>query len=172
MKICSRKRPVVEAKFTLSARSMAVHAVVDNFRQIPLSYSRHIRGFHPVRDGHESIGFESLLERDTITWLASFPEVRRIQSQPLTVLFQLGSENHRYTPDLKVEIDGEIPFELECLGFGAVTLIECKPAWVVPNIALELDRNARAVRLAKKSQLLLITEHDLRQYAKEGRYGQ
>lgn len=141
-------------------RSIAIESIIPAHRAVPLSRSGHIRGRHPVKPGHGSVVFESLLERDVISALAAFPELDKIQTQPLTVFYNCDGVSHRYTPDLLVTLY-EVPFELECLGFGLETLIECKPSGLVPMLHQELDRNFRAMLQATSTPLILLTDDDL-----------
>lgn len=142
------------------ASRITITGVVERHRAIPLSRGAHVRGYHPVRKGHGSVAFESLGERDTITWLAGFPELVRIESQPVTVFYELDGTAHRYTPDFRVDL-AEVPFELECLGFGLRTYIEFKPTWAVPGARAELDLAFRAMKLAVQAPHVLITEAEL-----------
>jgi len=100
-----------------------------------------IRGFVPGRPGEDSIAFESLLERDTISWLLQMPETRRLWSQPFTLHYVCQEKRRKYTPDLLVEFT-EVPAALEREGFGRFTVIECKP----PE---ELPKNERVLALAR-----------------------
>jgi hypothetical protein len=155
-----RKGSGTSSPAAVSNGRITLVSVVERHRAIPLSYGVHVRGHHPVREGHGSVAFESLGERDTITWLAGFSELVRIESQPLTVFYELDGTRHRYTPDFRVDL-AEVPFELECLGFGLRTYVEFKPTWAVPRARAELDRAFRAMKLAVKAPHILITEAEL-----------
>lgn len=154
-----RKAPRTARPVTEGTSRITITGVVERHRAIPLSYGAHVRGYHPVRNGHGSVAFESLGERDTITWLAGFPELVRIESQPVTVMYDLDGVAHRYTPDFRVDL-AEVPFELECLGFGLRTFVEFKPSWAVPRVRAELERAFRAMKMAIEYPHVLITEAD------------
>lgn len=139
---------------------MLIRSVVEAHRAVPLSYGKHIRGYHPIRPGHGRIPFESLIERDTMTALAKLPQLIKMEAQPLTVFFEADGVRHRYTPDIRVTLS-EVPFELECLGFERVTLIECKPAQKLAKQRLELQRNFQAIRMAVDIPQVLILDEDL-----------
>lgn len=69
-------------------------------RQIPLSRRSHIIGFQPLATG--TTEHESALERDFVTLTSfQFPDAT-ITSQPVTIAFQDGGVERRYTPDFLV----------------------------------------------------------------------
>lgn len=150
--------------------NIVVTHVIEAHRAVPLSYARHVCGRHPVRPGHGSIVFESLLERDVISALAQFPELICLKSQPLTVFYRANDKPYRYTPDLLVELS-EVPPELECLGFELKTIIECKPSDRIKEQAVKMDRDFRAVKQADLGGVVLITDDDLQAGRMEVRYG-
>lgn len=160
--IKSQQKKVASRSRRQAVRSprIAVKAIALKARNIPLSYSGHVRGHHPVRDGHEAVQFESLTERAFIAAVASLPELVSIESQPLTIYFTADGQRRRYTPDFVVRLS-EVPPALECLGFGLETYVECKPADLVPAHHDELDRNFRAMGIAVRAPMLLITDEDL-----------
>ncbi len=80
---------------------VAVCKVVHGYRKIPLSRRGHVRGWHPVRRGHEPVSFESTLERDFISWVVLQPGFKAIESQPFTLW--LADGRTRYTPDFRVD---------------------------------------------------------------------
>ncbi|MCF7221602.1 hypothetical protein [Marilutibacter chinensis] len=129
-------------------------------RVIPLSRSRHVRGWHPVRPGHRSIAFESKLEAKLITCLAQLPELESIRSQPITVHYRCAGVRGRYTPDFLVELS-EVPPELAQLGFGLRTYVEVKPLWRSIRSETMLVRKVAALRLACKCPVVLVTDWDL-----------
>lgn len=47
--------------------------------------------------------YESLIERDYMYLLECDPDVAKYQSQPLTIVYNLGTKQRRYTPDFLVE---------------------------------------------------------------------
>lgn len=156
-----KSRPVVAAApaFPGSIKSplIRITALIHEYRTVPLSYSGHARGMHPVFEGHGCISWEGLTERDMISALARFPELVKIVSQPLTVFYEADGEAYRYTPDFSIRLT-EVPPELEVLGFELLTYVECKPAELVPEQRLKLDRNFRAMKLAVPEPMLLILD--------------
>lgn len=156
----SRSANVVPPPSFKACGRIVVTSVLPNHRDIPLSYGAHVRGHHPVFEGHGSIKFESLVERDAISMLARFSELVRIESQPVTIFYEEDGEAHRYTPDLRVTLS-KVPFELECLGFRKSTLVECKPAGLVAHHKANLERAFRAARLAFGRIPVLLTDEDV-----------
>ncbi len=147
-----------------------IAAIELNRRVIPLSRSRHVRGWHPVRRGHGAIGFESLLERRVIDALATYSELIRISSQPVTVTYREGQATRRYTPDLLVDL-AEVPIELAEIGFGQRTYIEVKPYIEALNIRERLSRRFAVVTDAMDLPIVLLTDLDLPTIGQEVRYG-
>jgi hypothetical protein len=111
-------------------------------RRIPLSHSAHVTGWHPVCRGHGMVAFESSLERDCITWLASLPGFRSIEGQPISVFVEIVGVRRRYTPDFRVMFD-TLPEALIALGFEEETFVEVKYAEQAAR-----DRALIAARLA------------------------
>ena len=69
-------------------------------RRIPLSRRSHITGFRPV-DG-EAVEHESSLERDFVLLVNFLDAGAAITSQPITIEFEDGARQRRYTPDFRV----------------------------------------------------------------------
>ena len=95
-------------------------------RRIPLSRSHHVRGWHPIRPGHGSVGFESRLESRFLTVIAQVAPGLTVQSQPVTIIYVLQGRDRRYTPDFLVHLP-TVPEPLKRLGFGLQTYVEIKP---------------------------------------------
>lgn len=129
-------------------------------RLIPLSRSRHVRGWHPVRPGHGTIGFESKLERRVIDVLASYSELIRICSQPVTVTYREEDETRAYTPDFFVQLH-DVPLALAELGFGSQTYVEVKPYFLALKIRDRLSRRFAVLGQATGRPVVLITDLDL-----------
>ena len=129
-------------------------------RKIPLSRAAHTRGWHPVRQGHGAIPFESGLERKVIDALARHGALFSIRSQPLTVSYRETGEARRYTPDFLVCLS-DVPHELARFGFQEQTYIEVKPYEIaielLPRIALRLA----VIEAATGLPAVLITELDV-----------
>ncbi len=69
-------------------------------RRIPLSRRSHIIGFQPLATG--TAEHESALERDFVTLTSfQFPDATII-AQPVTIAFQDGDQERRYTPDFLI----------------------------------------------------------------------
>ena len=132
----------------------------EGVRVIPLSRSRHVRGWHPVRPGHPSIAFESKLEAILITRLACLPELVSIRSQPVTVNYRYAGTRGRYTPDFRVELS-DVPRELDRFGFSRVTYVEVKQFKRAVRAEDELSRKFAAIRSACGSPIILLTDLDL-----------
>lgn len=138
-------------------------------RVIPLSRSRHVRGWHPVRPGHPSIAFESKVEARLITWMARLPELVSIRSQPVTVDYRCAGTRGRYTPDFYVELS-RVPDELKQLGFGRRTYVEVKQFKHALRAEAELSRKFSAVRMACNCPIVLLTDCDLSPTSREVRH--
>lgn len=138
-------------------------------RVIPLSYSRHVRGWHPVRPGHGSIAYESKLEATLITRLARFAALVSIRSQPVTVHYRQAGLRGRYTPDFLVMLS-QVPAELAALGFGLQTYIEVKPLWRSLRNEARLARQFAALRTASGLPVVLVTSWDLSPESREVRH--
>ncbi|MCA0325120.1 MAG: hypothetical protein LCH89_05905 [Proteobacteria bacterium] len=143
--------------------------VQEGVRVIPISRSRHVRGWHPVRPDHPSIAFESKVEARLITWMARLPELVAIRSQPVTVDYRFVGTRGRYTPDFFVELS-EIPDELKQLGFARETYVEIKPLKRALSAESKLSRKFAAVRKACKCPVVLLTDCDLSQTSREVRH--
>lgn len=139
-------------------------------RVIPLSRSRHVRGWHPVRPGHGAIGFESKLERRLIDALASYGELIRIVSQPVTATYREDGKTRSYTPDFLVRLHN-VPFALAELGFGSQTYVEVKPYFEALKIRDRLSRRFAVLAEATGHPVVLITDLDFPMVDKEVRYG-
>lgn len=63
-----------------------------------------VAGFLPFKDG-KSIPYESILERDCITYFAFRKDVTNIVSQPITIPFIKNGRKYHYTPDFYIEFD-------------------------------------------------------------------
>lgn len=101
-------------------------------RRIPLSRRSHVTGFHGMPTG--AVEYESALERDFVL-LTRFddPEVR-IRSQPITLHFEYGARQRRYTPDYLVE------------GGGRFELVEIKYEADLQRLAAQLQPGFDAAR--------------------------
>ena len=126
-------------------------------RKIRPTRGVHIRGYQPIGYGRPSVPFESLIEKNTIAEIARFPEVKRIQAQPITIHFSIGTKSYRYTPDLLIEL-WQVPEKLLHFGFAESTLIECKPHGRLTLDRVRIERCFRAAALACSEPLLLITD--------------
>lgn len=138
-------------------------------RMIPLSRSRHVRGWHPVRPGHRPIAFESKLEARLITRLSELPELSSIRSQPVTIHYRYGGVRRRYTPDFFVEL-AEAPPELAKLGFGQRTFVEVKQLKRSLRAGEQLAHKFAALRLACDCPVALVTDWDLSPTVQEVRH--
>jgi hypothetical protein len=96
-------------------------------RKIPTSHGRHVTGMYPIGLNHDSVPFESKLERDFVALAASCRGFRSIVAQPVTVTARLYGALIEYTPDYLVTID-PLPPRLHRMGFELRTLVEVKPA--------------------------------------------
>lgn len=151
-----RERLVVSASVT----DITITRIDWGRRVIPPSRSTHVRGWHPVRPGHAAVPFESRLESKLISRLASYPELVRIRSQPVTIEYRHGERLTKYTPDFLVELES-VPEELKALGFEEETFVEVKP--LVRSLKVEhvLSRQFLALRAALTRRITLITDWDM-----------
>jgi hypothetical protein len=139
-------------------------------RVIPLSRSAHVRGWHPVRPDHPPVPFESKIEARLISELASFPELVRIQAQPVTVFYRYSGKGYRYTPDFLVTLSS-VPHQLVTLGFGLETFIEVKPLRHAVTSEAKLSRQFNVLRQALQHQVVLVTDWDLKPRLREVMHG-
>ena len=139
---------------------ITIERVEHRKRVVPLSRGKHIRGYHPVNPTHGPVAFESLLEKRVISAIVVFPEFVRIVPQPITVFFCVDGVKFHYTPDFLVEFS-EVPFQLECSGFGRETLIEVKHSSQIGRQQDALARNFCALAFATSAKTKLITERCL-----------
>ncbi|MFK3648012.1 hypothetical protein ACI2IY_06180 [Lysobacter enzymogenes] len=137
-----------------------IEGVVPDYRRIPLSRSTHMRGWHPVREGHPAVAFESYLERRVITVLARYPQLVLIKSQPATIFYRHNGRAYRYTPDFLVQLS-EVPIGLKALGFETQTYVEVKPQRRAIEAEDALRRQFSVVRQATGHAVALITDWDL-----------
>lgn len=137
-----------------------VQGLLTDARTIPLSYSRHTPGIHPVRPDLEPVAFESKLEGRAISLLANFRELIELRSQPITLVYRSRGSLLRYTPDFWVRLS-QVPSELEDLGFARETFVEIKP-WrrAVAQESL-LARKFSALRQATGKPVVLLTDMDI-----------
>ncbi|MEG3791252.1 hypothetical protein V1318_14070 [Lysobacter sp. CCNWLW3] len=148
-----------------------IEGIVPDHRRIPLSHSTHVRGWHPVREGHPAVAFESYLERRAISALARYRQLVWIKTQPVTILYRHDGRAHRYTPDLLVQLS-EVPAALAALGFEALTYVEVKPQRRAIEAEQTLRRQFSVVRQATGHAMALITDWDLpADEGQEHRYG-
>lgn len=140
--------------------SFEIEGVVPDYRRIPLSRSTHMRGWHPVREGHPAIPFESYLECRVISALARYPQLVCIKAQPVTILYRHSGRAHRYTPDFLVQLS-EVPVGLKALGFEALTYVEVKPQRRAIEAEETLHRQFSVIRQATGHAIALITDWDL-----------
>lgn len=129
-------------------------------RTVPVSRGCNIRGYHPVREGHGAIAFESLIERDTITLLASVAEVKRIASQPVTISYLYQKRAYRYTPDFMVEWH-DVPAIWAGRGFAKCSFIECKPHEKLESLEAKLTRSEAAILALAIGPRVLVTRREL-----------
>lgn len=163
--------PDLRDRLAVPTTSYEIEGVIPDYRRIPLSRSSHVRGWHPVREGHPAIAFESNLERRVITALAQYSQLVRIKTQPVTVLYRHNGRAHRYTPDLHVQLS-EVPAALKEVGFHTETYVEVKPQRRAIEAEDRLRRQFSALRQATGHAVALITDWDLSVDEAEGhRYG-
>lgn len=129
-------------------------------RTVPVSRGCNIRGYHPVREGHGAIAFESLIERDTITLLASVSQVKRIVSQPVTISYLYQKRAYRYTPDFMMEWH-EVPAIWAGRGFAKRCFIECKPHEKLEFLEATLTRSEAAILALAMGPRVLVTRREL-----------
>ena len=129
-------------------------------RTVPVSRGCNIRGYHPVRKGHGAIAFESLIERDTITLLASVAQVKRIVSQPVTISYLYRTRAYRYTPDFMVEWH-DAPALWCGRGFAKRCFIECKPHEKLESLEATLTRSEAAILALAMGPRVLVTRREL-----------
>lgn len=144
-----------------------IHSLI---RQIPISRWKHMRGYHPVREGHEQIAFESRLEASFISLMAMLPELVSIKSQPVTVSFVHNGFKRRYTPDFSVTLSS-VPAALQKLGFKKKTLVEVKPSRKAAAIQAMLATKFAALAMAMKLPAVLVTENTIASLMKEVGHG-
>lgn len=154
---------------SINSDDIDILGVQTQARVVPLSYSSHVRGWHPVRHGHGAIAFESKLESRFITWVAHMPELATIVSQPITVNYRHAGVRCRYTPDFLVELSAVTP-ELAAFGFRGRTLIEVKPLNRAVNAETKLSHQFAAARLASGHAIVLMTNVDLSPVVWEARH--
>jgi hypothetical protein len=129
-------------------------------RVIPPSRGYHMRGWHPVRKGHGSIPFESKLERLVISDLATYSELNRLKSQPVTVTYRHADRTVRYTPDFLVEFES-VPADLQPFGFGLTTYVEVKPRERALENLEKLCRQFSVLSMATGHPVVLLTDRDV-----------
>jgi len=139
-----------------------VRKVAFGQRIVPLSHASHVRGWHPVRLHHAPIPFESKLEASVISAFAAMDELRRIQSQPVSVSYRWQGATYRYTPDLRVQLR-IVPSRLRRFGIGVDTFIEVKPLRRAWGEQAALHRRFSAIRIALDRPMVLVTDADLPQ---------
>jgi hypothetical protein len=137
----------------------SVESVEHDRRRVPMSYGRNLRGWHPVRDGHGAIAYESKLEQHVISLLASYPELVRIRSQPITVRYREGGRIRAYTPDFHVHLS-KVPNKLTPWGFLRDTYIEVKPYRHALDLGRDLAVKFATIRAAVGQPIVLVTELD------------
>ena len=152
------------------ASPYSILGVKHEHRVIPLSRSRHVRGWHPVRPGHDAIGFESKLERHLIDALVGYSELIRVASQPVTVTYREDGRARSYTPDFLVRLHS-VPFALAELGFGNRTYVEVKPYFEALKIRDRLSRRFAALAEATGHPVVLNTDLDPLVIGREVRHG-
>jgi hypothetical protein len=136
-------------------------------RTVPVSRGCNIRGYHPVREGHGAIAFESLIERDTITLLASVAQVTRIVSQPVTISYLYQKRPYRYTPDFMVEWR-VMPVIWSERGFSKRCFIECKPHEKLESLEASLTRSEAAIKALAIGPRVLVTRRELEAWGSDG----
>ena len=128
-------------------------------RKIPTSRGRHVTGMYPVGLNHDSVPFESKLERDFVALAASCRGFRSITSQPVTVTARLSGSLIEYTPDYLVDLD-PVPPGLGRLGFRPRTFVEVKPTKFVDQE--KLSRKFTVLMLALNLPCVLMRETEIR----------
>lgn len=152
--------PDLRGRLAVPTAPYEIEGVIPDYRRIPLSRSAHVRGWHPVREGHPAIAFESNLERRVISALARYRQLRRIKTQPVTVLYRQNGRAHRYTPDLLVQLS-KVPAPLRALGFETETYVEVKPLRRAIEAEDTLRRQFSVLRQATGTAVALVTDWDL-----------
>lgn len=152
--------PDLRGRLAAPTAPYEIEGVLPDYRRIPLSRSTHVRGWHPVREGHPAVAFESHLECRVISALVRYPQLVRIKTQPVTVLYRHNGRAHRYTPDLLVQLS-EVPAALEAVGFQAETYVEVKPLRRAIEAEDRLRRQFGVLRQATGRAVALITDWDL-----------
>ena len=137
-----------------------IEGILPEARRIPLSYGRHMPGWHPVRRCHPPVPVESRLEARVVSTLADVADVQKIQAQPVTIVYRLDGRIHRYTPDFLITLT-QIPEPLEKLGFGKQTYLEVKPQRRALQAEHRLRHKFAALRQATGLPVVLVTDWDL-----------
>lgn len=152
--------PELRGRLAAPSEPHEIEGVIPEYRRIPLSRSTHVRGWHPVRQGHPAVQFESLLERRAISALSRYPQLVSVQTQPVTVLYRRNGRTHKYTPDLLVHLS-EVPAALVALGFSTKTFVEVKPKRRAIEAEEKLRRQFAVLRQATGNSVVLLTDWDL-----------
>lgn len=153
---CLRQQLILESKLG----DLSIKDVAYEKRVIPLSRSRHVRGWHPVKSRHGAIGFESKLECAAISALATHYELLSIRSQPITVSYTYEERLRTYTPDFLVYLS-DVPTCLAEMGFGAKTYVEVKPLRMAEVLKERLNLQFAVIRRATGLPIVLLTEVDI-----------
>ena len=128
-------------------------------RTIPTSHGRHVTGRFPVGLDHDSVPYESRLERDFVALAVSCHGFRTIVAQPVTVTARFGSSVVEYTPDFLLSLD-HVPKRLRPLGFENRTFVEVKPEKFVDR--QKLSKKFSVLRLALNLPCVLMRESEIR----------
>lgn len=108
------------------------------------------------------VPFESTLERDFLSLIASWPCFHAVVAQPITVPWFDGDRWRRYTPDFRLELK-TVPDPLSKLGYEAITFIEVKYAEDFQRDKDTIQARLNAVRTATEHPAIIATEHFIRQ---------
>lgn len=135
-------------------------------RRIPISRANHVRGWHPIRQGHGAVAFESKLESRFLTLVALLAPDLTVQSQPVTIIYLLDRCRRRYTPDFLVQLP-LVPEILGPLGFGLQTYVEIKPLARAQSLDSDWLMRLAALRSLGPA-VTVVTDEDIAQLADKG----
>lgn len=151
------------------ALDVQIESIHPQQRLVPISHSRHVRGWHPIGRGHLAVQFESKLEAKVISALVRLPEFVGIESQPVTVVYRQDGRIRMYTPDFLVHLN-RVPKALARLGFRRETFVEVKPLLRASENEAVLAAKFEVIRQATASAITLITDWDVTALQQEVRH--
>jgi hypothetical protein len=131
-----------------------------SYRNIPLSYSKHVCGRVAWAPPPRSVPVESQLEAQVLDFLIHQPHLVAVHSQPLTLKYWDGTEVRQYTPDFLFVYDPVSRFLLK-LGFELWTVVEVKPSAHRDARLEEIRRNLQAVHDHLGLAAICLTEREL-----------